>query len=401
MLENYAKCLIQVGLHVKPNQVVVIQAPVEVYPFVQLLSKEAYLTGARDVIVRYSDEILSHDRYLYAKDIDKVPSYVVDFYNQTAQEEACYLFLVGDDSNLMKDVDPKKITNYRKAFRKATAFYRDQLDFMHCQWCIAAVATKAWSKQIYGHEDTHRLWQDIFQVCYIDNQDPVVTWEKRKEQFEKRVSWINQLDIHTLHYSNALGTNLLVELPEQYQFSGGSSTLVDGTSYFANLPTEEIFAAPLKKGIQGKLVASMPLSYQGTLIKDFWLQFKDGKVIDFDAKEGKSVLSEILATDEGSTYIGEIALVPYDSPISNLHQTFYETLIDENASCHFALGQSYPECIENGLSMTKEELAHHGLNQSSIHVDFMVGTKDLQIDATTRKGKKISIFQKGNFPWFD
>ena len=193
----------------------------------------------------------------------------------------------------------------------------------------------------------------------------------------------------------------MVELPEHYRFAGGNSLLIDGTSYFANIPTEEIFAAPLKKGIQGKLVASMPLSHQGTLIKDFWFQFKDGKVIDFDAKEGKQVLAEILSTDAGSSYIGEIALVPYDSPISNYHQIFYETLIDENASCHFAFGQSYPECIEKGLSMTSEELKEHGLNQSNIHVDFMVGTKDLQIEGKTRKGEEITIFQNGNFPWFD
>ncbi|MDY3036678.1 MAG: aminopeptidase [Absicoccus sp.] len=401
MFENYAKLLIQVGLHVKRNQIVVIQAPVEVYSFVEALSQEAFRAGAKDVIVRYRDEIISHHRYLYADDVEKVPSYVSDLYNQTAKKGACYLYLVGDDPNLMKDVDPKKFTNYRKAFRKDTAFYRHQLDFMHCQWCVAAVATRSWSKQIYGHEDTHRLWQDILRICHVDEKDPVDTWEKRKQQFEKRVNWINSLELRSLHYRNHLGTDLMVELPEHYRFAGGNSLLIDGTSYFANIPTEEIFAAPLKKGIQGKLVASMPLSHQGTLIKDFWFQFKDGKVIDFDAKEGKQVLAEILSTDAGSSYIGEIALVPYDSPISNYHQIFYETLIDENASCHFAFGQSYPECIEKGLSMTSEELKEHGLNQSNIHVDFMVGTKDLQIEGKTRKGEEITIFQNGNFPWFD
>ena len=295
MFENYAKLLIQVGLHVKRNQIVVIQAPVEVYSFVEALSQEAFRAGAKDVIVRYRDEIISHHRYLYADDVEKVPSYVSDLYNQTAKKGACYLYLVGDDPNLMKDVDPKKFTNYRKAFRKDTAFYRHQLDFMHCQWCVAAVATRSWSKQIYGHEDTHRLWQDILRICHVDEKDPVDTWEKRKQQFEKRVDWINSLELRSLHYRNHLGTDLMVELPEHYRFAGGNSLLIDGTSYFANIPTEEIFAAPLKKGIQGKLVASMPLSHQGTLIKDFWFQFKDGKVIDFDAKEVKGKDSFVLS----------------------------------------------------------------------------------------------------------
>lgn len=400
MLKEYAKLLIQVGLAVKPNQIVIIHAPVEVYPFVQILSKEAFACGAKDVLVRYQDEIVTHDRYLHANTLDKVPSYEADFYNQTSEAGACYLHLVGSNPDLMKDVDMHKVSRYKKSFRLATKPYRNRLDFMECQWCIGAVATKAWSKKIYGKEDTDRLWNDIFRICYVDT-DVVSTWKQRQAQFQKRVDWINSLDIESLHYTNGLGTDLTVQLPENYRFAGGNSTLVDGTSYFPNLPTEEIFGAPLKTGVNGKLVASMPLSYQGTLIEDFWFVFRDGKVVDYDAKKGKSALDSIVSSDEGSSYLGEVALVPYDSPISKLHQTFYETLIDENASCHFALGQSYPECVEHGLKMQEDQLLAAGLNQSSVHVDFMVGTKDLSIVAKTKKQEEVPIFVDGCFALFD
>lgn len=400
--EMYARLLIRVGLNVKKNQMVIIKAPVEVYDFVQLLSKEAFECGAKDVIVKYRDEKISHQRYMYANQevFESVPSYEADFYNQTSEQGACYLTLVGENPDLMKDIDTKKMISYSRDFRKKTKAYRNRLDFMECQWCIGAVATKDWAKKVFPdlneEEALNSLWEDIFHVCRV-NEDPVKTWSERKVDFEKKVSILNNLQLKTLHYTNSLGTDCTVELPKGYQFAGGGSLLKDGTYYFPNLPTEECFSAPYKYGVNGKLVSSYPLNYNGSLIQDFWFIFKNGKVIDFGAKEGKDVLESILKIDENSSYLGEIALVPYDSAISSLHRIFYETLIDENASCHFALGQSYAECIESGLTMTEEELLSKGMNQSMTHVDFMVGTRDLKITAFTENNEEILIFDQGSF----
>lgn len=402
-LEKYAQLLIHAGLNVKEGQVVVIRTPVEVYEFVQMLVDECFKAKAKDVIVKYNDEIVSHSRYLHADSsvFESVPSYVSDFYNQTAEKGACYLTLVGDDPDLMKDVDSSLMMSYSKAFRKATKSYRNKLDFMECQWCIGAVSTKAWASKVYPDlktkEAVDALWNSIFSICRIDKNNPIDNWQNHRKSFEKRVSILNSLDIDYFKYYNSIGTNLTVKMPEGYLFCGGGSYLNDGTYYFPNIPTEEVFSMPYKYGVNGHLVASKPLVYNGNLIDDFSFDFKDGKVISFHAKKGQDVLQSILEADEGSSYLGEIALVPFDSPISKMDTLFYETLIDENASCHFALGQSYNECIQDGLKQDEATLLSRGANQSLMHVDFMVGTSDLTIDAYTKNGKKVSIFKEGKF----
>lgn len=401
--QMYARLLIQVGIHIKKGQTLVLRAPVEAYEFVRIVCEEAYQAGAGQVVVRYQDESISHMSYLNADAscFESIPSYESDFFNQTSEEGAAYLTLIGSDPNLMKDVDPHRMSARSKAFRLATKPYRNRLDFMECAWCIAAVATPGWAKNVYTdcslEESMRKLWDDIFTVNYIDQPDPISYWMERKTMFEARVRTLNALHLKSLQYTNALGTNLVIELPEEYQFAGGGSFLKDGTYYYPNVPTEEVFTAPKKTGVHGKVVASLPLNHGGTLIEDFWFQFQDGKVIDFGASKGKRALGEILSADEGSAYIGEVALVPYDSSISQMHRLFYETLIDENASCHLALGQSYPECIKGGLEMNETVLLEHGMNQSTVHVDFMIGTSDLKIIGKTIGNEEISIFENGSF----
>ncbi len=401
-LENYARLLIRVGLNVKENQIVVIKAPVEAYEFVQLLSKEAFFCKARDVLVRFRDEQISHQKYLYASEdtFETVPSYEADFYNQTSEQGACYLTLLGEDPDLMQDVNPKRMMAYSKAFRKETKAYRNRLDFMECQWCIAAVSTKSWAKKVYPDLDEkeakEKLWKDILSICCV-NEDPVLTWNKRQVDFETKVKKLNDLNLKALHYTNSLGTDCTIELPKDYCFAGGGSLLKDGTLYFANLPTEEVFSAPFKYGVNGKLFASYPLNYNGALIEDFWFEFKKGRIINYGCQKGKEILDQIFDLDENARYLGEVALVPFESPISQLNRVFYETLIDENASCHFALGQSYAECIKGGLEMNEEQLLEKGMNQSIVHIDFMVGTEDLNIEGITEKNERISIFEKGSY----
>lgn len=399
-LKKYARLLVQSGLNVQKDQLVVVQAPVDQFELVRYIVQECYDRQAKDVIVRYKDEIVDHMSFMHKSilDLETYPSYEADMYNQTAKNGAAYLLLIGDDPDLMSDIDSNKISTFSKAKNQATKDYRDGRMQMRNAWCIGAVASESWAKKVYpdAKDPVMELWDAIFKVARVYG-DPIKNWEEHKHSFMKKVEIMNELQIQSLHYTNSLGTDFFCEMNEGYIFEGGGSELVNGNYYFPNMPTEEVFSAPKRTGCNGKLVASMPLCYNGALIEDFWFEFKDGKVVDFDARQGKDVLQSILSIDENASYLGEVALVPYDSPISNLHTIFYETLLDENASCHFALGDSYGECLKGGLTMDEPELLEHGMNVSLTHVDFMVGTKDLKIVAKCKDGKEINIFENGNF----
>ena len=398
-INKFARLIVRAGLNVKKDQLVVIHTHIEAKDLTRAVVKEAYKVGAKDVLVRYRDEIIQHEQYKHA------PIHIYEhealFYNETSQEGACYLSIVGSDPDLMKDVDAKRVAQSARMLRQKTTFYRHQLDTMQTQWCVVPAATEAWAKKVYPEDDRalEKLWEDIFYVCRIDERDPLDNWKEHKKSFEKKLEILNSMQIESLQYMNSLGTCLNVKLPLKYRFEGGDSTLLDEakTAYFANIPTEEVFSAPLKTGVNGRLVASMPLIHSGSRVEDFWFTFKDGKVIDYDARVGKEVLASILESDEGASYLGEVALVGVGSPINQLNRVFYNTLIDENASCHFALGKSYNECIEGGLSMEEDQLEQCGLNQSFVHVDFMVGTSDLSIVANTYSNEQIPIFVHGKW----
>lgn len=401
LLKEYAELLVKKGLNVQKGQLVVVRAPIESYPFVRFVSKAAYLAGAKDVIVRYEDEHISHMHYLYADPacFSSVMDWMAQFYNETAKEGACYLSLVGDDPDLMKDVKSERMASASKSLRQKTQYYRNLLDTMKLQWCVAAVATEAWAKKVYPQREDAIicLWKDILSISRIEEGKSIENWDRHLASFEKRVKQLNEMKIHSLHYKNSHGTDLVVELPDGYIFAGGKSTLVNGVDYVPNIPTEEIFSMPKKTGVNGRLASTMPLSHNGALVEDFWFVFENGKIIDYDARVGKDVLDSIFETDEGAMYLGEVALVPFDSPISSMNTIYYETLFDENASCHFALGQSYNECIENGLDLSNDQLEKLGANQSFVHVDFMVGSSDLSIEAKTKDDRTVTIFENGRY----
>ena len=395
--EKYADLIVRAGLNVQKDQIVVIRCSVEMYEFVKLVAKACFDVGAKDVVVRYSDENINRMRYQTKK---RMPyDFEAEFLNETARKDACFLSLVGEDPDAMKGIDPSLLSNFAKELRLKTQPYRDKLDYLESSWCVASVPTLAWAKKVFPNslDPLSDLWDAVLKVSRVDENDAIQNWNAHRHSFEKRVNILNHLNIASLHYTNGLGTDLVVELPENYIFAGGGSFLKNGNYYFPNIPTEEIFSAPKKTGVNGKLYSALPLAYNGSIVQDFWFEFKDGQVVDYDAKEGKDVLTSILNTDEGAKYLGEIALVPYGSPISALHTLFYETLIDENASCHFALGASYNECIKDGLIMDEEELLKHGMNQSFTHVDFMVGTRDLSIIANLKSGETVQIFKDGKY----
>lgn len=284
---------------------------------------------------------------------------------------------------------------------KACQTFYDHLDLGIDRWCIAGAPSLAWANKVFpdmsDKEAVQALWQAIFKVTRCDHNDPIEAWNDHRRSFERRVKILNEKKIKSLHYTNSLGTDLTIGLNDKYLFAGGGSYTTDGVYSFPNIPTEEIFTSPNKKSVDGIVYSAMPLNYNGNIIDEFTITFKDGRIVDYSAKQGYDVLKSIIETDEGSHYLGEVALVPYDSPIRNMGILFYNTLFDENASCHLAIGRGFSECIEDGLTMNKEQLLEKGINDSLTHVDFMIGTDDLSIVATLDDGEEFVVFENGNF----
>lgn len=402
-LSKYAKLIVKAGLNVQKDQIVVIDAPVESVELVRLVTKEAYESGAKEVVVKYNDAVVSRYKYEYVEkeNFENVPTWFSEFRNSYAAQNAAFLTICSDDPEGFKGIDPAKMALWSKNVSIACKPFYDSLDLGVNTWCIVASSSLKWANKVYpdmsDDEAIESLWNAIFKAAKVDNEDPIAAWQEHRKGFERRVNYLNSLNLKELHYTNSLGTDLTVVLNKDYLFAGGGSFTTNDVYFFANMPTEEIFTSPYYKGTNGVVYSSLPLNYNGNIIDEFKLVFKDGKIIDYDAKIGKDVLKEMISIDEGSQYLGEIALVPYDSPISNMKTLFYNTLFDENASCHLAIGKGFSECIKDGLKMTKEELLNHGVNDSLTHVDFMIGTSDLNIVGKNENDENIVIFENGNF----
>jgi aminopeptidase len=300
----------------------------------------------------------------------------------------------------MKDINPERISKASKVRSLALKEYIERKMSGKNSWCVASIPTKAWAKKVFPNvseeEAIEKLWEAIFRVVRIDVDDPAVSWDKHNNNLRINTDYLNSNEFKYMHFKNSLGTDLKIELPENHIWFSGSRYTTEGIEYIPNVPTEEIFTLPKKTCVNGTVVSSMPLSYNGSIIEDFSLTFNNGKIVDFNAKQGYEELKKLIETDEGSHYLGEVALVPYNSPISILNILFYNTFLDENASCHLAIGAAYP-CIKNVENMSNEERESLGINDSLVHVDFMIGTKDLEIMGFTKAQKEIPIFKNGNF----
>ena len=403
LLKKYAKLAIYQGVNVQKNQTLVISSPIECAKFTRMLVEEAYIKGAKEVVVQWNDELTGKLKYKYSpmEVFETVPEWVKESRLSYAKEGACFLSISASDPELLKDVDPKKVATFRKASSIASREFSSRLMSNENAWSIVSIPTVGWAKKVFPNvsedEAVEKLWDAIFKIVRVDSQDPVKAWEEHKNTLKKNMDFLNSKRFKSLHYTNSLGTDLIIQLPEKHLWAGGAEFTQDGTEFIANMPTEEIFSMPKKTGVNGKVVSSMPLNYGGNLINNFSLTFKDGKVVDFSAEEGYETLKNLLDTDEGAKYLGEVALVPYNSPISNSNIIFFNTLYDENAACHLAFGKAYSLCIKDGEKMSEEELLKEGANDSLTHVDFMIGTKDLQITGTTYDNEKFDIFVNGNW----
>ena len=400
-LEKYAEVLLLKGLGIKENQSLFLSAPIENYEFIRILTKKAYSLGVHDIYYELLDEEMKHDALLNLNvdDLKSTPYFNKKVYDEYAKKDAAFLMLVSDDPYLMSDIDSDKIGKTAFFSRTSKPLYKQRQLNNEIVWCIACTATESRAKAIFGDNDDalNNLWEAIFDACYINTDNPIAAWDNFCAENAKKTEILNSLKIKELHYKNSLGTNLKIELLPESIWVGAREKTVYGQEFIANIPTLEVFTTPNRLGTNGIVYASKPLIYNGAYISDFYIEFKDGKVINFDAKKGKEALKSIIESDETSSFLGEVALVDYSSPISESKLIHYETLYDENASCHLALGVGFIECVKGSENKTKEELLAMGFNYSDNHVDFMIGTSDLSIIAKTYDNKEVIIFENGNF----
>lgn len=402
-LKKLARLAVEGGVNVQKGQTVVIDGDIQTAVLIREIVSAAYDAGAMECIVRYSDEIVSHENRLRASEesFHKPEKWLAALHNDTAQAGACYIHVLGSDPDLMKDTDPARTTAAAIAITKEIGPYMECLQQGKLATTVLACPTLPWAKKVYPEleeqEALEQLWEDVFSMSRVDENDPMDNWKTHSESFAARIKALNEAGFQKLHYQNSAGTDLWVTLPDRYSFIGGGSVLKDGRLIYNNIPTEEIFGSPDFREVNGRLAATMPLNCHGSLVEDFWFEFKDGKVVDFDAAKGKEVLEKLLDTDEGAKSLGELAFVSWGSPIQKKNRIYYNTLIDENASCHFALGQSFSDSIENGQNLSSEELTELGLNQSAVHMDFMVGSQDLSITGYTKDGREVLVFVNGCF----
>lgn len=401
--EKYARLIIEMGVNVQKGQPLLIRAEVEEADFVRLLAKYAYERGASEVVLDWKDSSLLRMRLENAPHevLKEIPDWAFDRMKYYYEKNACLISLSSSDPEALSGLDPKRLGLAMKAANEKFKPLDHYTMNDELAWCVASVPGKDWACRVFPDLSPERaqemLWEAIQKAVRLDQEDPLTAWKSHIETLNARAEKLNRYHFQSLHYQSSQGTDLIVQLPSGHLWLAAESHNRAGTRFIPNMPTEEIFTLPSRTGVEGTLCSTKPLSYNGNLIEDFVFRFKDGKVTDFRAKKGEEILRSLLEEDENARRLGECALVPYDSPISNSGLLFFNTLFDENASCHFALGAAYPTCLEGGAAMTEEELTQAGANSAQVHVDFMVGSKDLKITGKTSQGEEIPVFLDGNF----
>ncbi|MDY4676487.1 MAG: aminopeptidase [Candidatus Borkfalkiaceae bacterium] len=400
-LTKYARLIAEVGANVQKGQEVIIRAEVENCDFAVLLASECYKLGASKVTVdwRYAPLTKLNYKKRSLKTLSTVEDWEVERLKHREKTLPVLILVESDDPDGLKGVDQAKVAKSRMAVAKVTKPISDRMSEKY-QWCIAAVPGKKWAKKVFPNDSTavavKKLWDAILYTSRV-TEDPVAAWKAHNEDLLSRSETLNKMGLKYLHYKSARGTDLKVGLNSQGIFMGGGEYTLGGIYYNPNIPTEEVFTSPVAGVADGIVYATKPLSYQGELIDNFWVRFKNGKVVETGAEKNPELLDKLISMDEGASMLGECALVPYDSPINNSGILFYNTLFDENCCCHLALGRGFNNTLKGFENMTNEECKKAGINDSAIHVDFMIGSEDLQIDGITEDGKTVAIFKNGNW----
>ena len=402
LLEKYAQLIVEIGVNVQKGHTIVLRAAVDQAPLARLIVKKAYELGAAEVLMQWSDDVISKEFMLHAADdrISTVPQYKIEEANDWLEKGASRISLVSNDPGALAGVDGKRLATFSKANNVAFAPLMQALQANKYSWTVVAAASPAWAKTVFPElneeEAVDALWDQIFKTTRIYADDPVQAWKEHDANLLEKAKWLNEEQFVALHY-NAPGTDLTIGLPKGHHWEAASSHNSRGEFFMANMPTEEVFTAPDSRNVNGTVASTKPLSYSGNIIEGMHFTFKDGKVVDFKADKGQDVLAELLATDEGAKHLGEVALVPDPSPISQSGIIFFNTLFDENASNHLAFGSAYAFSLEGGTEMTEEELAAAGLNRSTTHVDFMVGSDKMNIDGIKADGTHVPVFRNGDW----
>ena len=401
-IEDYANLIAKVGVGVKEGQLVIIRVNVESKDFAKELTKACYESGAKKVLVEWNSQDITRLTLENAtkETLKEVEEWYVTKYEDLVKEGAAFISVIGADPDGLAGVDSDKLKTANMARSQALRSYMKSIMSDECAWCVVGASTVAWAKKLFptlSDEEAYlKLWDKILTACRADG-NAVKNWEEHIKTLNEKATFLNNHQFKKVRITNKLGTDITVGLPKNHIWQSAGSMAKTSGRFVANIPTEEVYTMPDKRVTEGIVYSAKPLNYSGVLIEDFWLKFKEGKVIDFDAKKGKSVLENLLKTDNGSKQLGELAFVPFKSPISDTKILFLETLYDENAACHIALGKAYPTCIENGVNMTEEELDKAGVNDSLIHVDFMIGEETTNIVGYTESDKEIQIFKDGNW----
>jgi aminopeptidase len=401
VLRKYARLIARMGVNVQKGQEVFISCELDQPEFVRMVVEECYRAGASRVIVDWADSAITrmHIKHRSKKVLSELTSFELEKWNYQAEKLPCKIYLMSEDPDALAGIDQRKFAASQQAKMSVIKPIRNKMENRY-QWCIAAVPGEAWAKKVFPGMRTslavEKLWEAILSTSRVTD-DPIAAWNEHNAFLADRCRILNDLGIQDLHYTASNGTDFHVSLMDESVFMAGGEETLQGVFFDANIPTEEVFTTPMRGKAEGIVYSSRPLSYNGQLIDHFSVRFEGGKAVEVKAEQGEDLLREMIGMDEGAAYLGEVALVPYSSPIRESGILFYNTLFDENAACHLALGRGFNNCVRGYENMTNEEIKELGVNDSIIHVDFMIGTEDLSIVATTKDGRTVQIFENGNW----
>lgn len=402
LLEKYAALAVEVGINLQKGEGLIVGTNVHGLPLAREVVKKAYALGAKHVEIMFNDDEMTLGRYENAHEevFENYPAWKVENLEKMYLDNYHHLFIAAANPELLKNIPGEKVSKDQKTISTAVAPAMKYRMTGHTKWCIVAAPSPEWALSVFpemSEDDAVKaLWEKILDATRVSMDNPVEAWKAHDDNLKKYKKYLNEKQFEKLHFKGP-GTDLEVYLADEHYWMGGSKDSLAGDAFVANIPTEEVFTTPHRNKVNGTLKATKPLSLNGQLVDGFGFTFRDGKVVDFFADKGKEVIERLLASDEGASFLGEVALVGDDSPISNTGILFNNTLFDENASCHFALGRAYAYAMQNGSSLSEAELAAKGANFSIIHVDFMVGGPELEITAYEKNGETVKLFEKGNW----
>lgn len=400
-LREYAKLLLTSGVNLQKNQTLFISVDVESKEFAYIVTEEAYKMGCFEVVVNWRSIPVAKQRLLYAREnaLIRQPNWLSAYYKTYVDRKSAFLSLISATPKAFSEVPPKRLAMQGKSLNDALAFYHQAIMGSQLTWCVASVATLDWAEALNytgtNDEKISALWMDILRLCRLVDVPEEEYITSHLTNLKKRTERLNALNLEALHYTCSNGTNLTIHLPEGHIWQGGTELANNKIEFNANIPTEEVYTAPQFNGVNGIVYATKPLIYQGNMIKNFYFKIERGDIIEIHAEKGQEILEELISTDFGSHFLGEVALVDHYSPISQSNKIFYETLYDENASCHLAIGAAYPTCIANNEGKSAEQLRDRGINYSMVHVDFMIGHEDMNIVGIKKDKTTVPIMEHG------